>query len=494
METRHFFAVDLGATSGRTIIGTFEDGKFSMRELTRFPSALVENGRQKNWDINFLFGELLKGLKAAAEEGLEITSIGIDTWGVDFCHIGSDGKLIGLPRAYRDPYTDGIPAKFFADAMPLEALYGKTGIQVMNFNSVFQIYAQHLSDDPQLAAADKLLFMPDALSYMLTGNMVTEYTIASTSAILNPVTKKMDADILKAAGVSEDIFAPVVYPGHVVGTLKPEICDLTGMKPVPVIAVAGHDTGSAVAAVPALTEKFAYLSSGTWSLMGIEAKDPVISERTMELNLTNEGGVEGTTRLLKNITGMWILEQCMKQWKAAGRAYTYPEVVALSKEAPAFAHFIDPDAACFAAPDNMLEAIDAYCAATGQSKPVTDGEYVRCIYESLSLKYASVMGYFKELSVPGIEVLHVIGGGSKNALLCQMTANALGMKVVAGPSEGTAIGNIMIQAKAAGMVDSLPEMRKIISECIDTVTYEPEDGRIWADALAKFLETTNNNL
>ena len=387
MEQISFLAFDLGATSGRSILGTLRDGKLQMKELTRFPNQILELGGHYYWNIFSLYEHLKAGMIACAKEGAKITSIGIDTWGVDFALIGEDGQILGMPLAYRDLHTTGAPEEYFAKVMPRKEVYDLTGIQVMNFNSLYQLYAMQRDHSSPLKAAVRALFMPDALSYMLTGKMATEYTIASTSQILNPRTKKMEAKLLEKMGVKGSLFGEVVPTGTVVGTLTDALAAETGLDKVPVVAVAGHDTASAVAAVPASDEKFAYLSSGTWSLMGIEVKDPVITDETAALNITNEGGVEGTTRLLKNITGMWILEQCIKEWKKEGAEYSYPEIVKMAGEATPFRSFIDPDDPSFANPPSMAAAIRNYCAASGQPVPQTHAELIRCIFESLALKY-----------------------------------------------------------------------------------------------------------
>ncbi len=486
MEAKNFVAFDLGATSGRTILGTLAGGKLSLKELTRFPNRMVPLAGHYHWNIFSLYEHLKEGLAAAAKEGVGITSVGIDTWGVDFAFIGRDGSVMGMPYAYRDPAIATAHTEYFEKVLPREKVYARTGIQIMNFNSLFQLYARRRDGSSQLSAAERLLFMPDALSYMLTGNKVTEYTIASTSQILDPVTKRMDAELLASVGLAEEMFEDIVMPGHVVGMLRKDIADEAGLPQIPVVAVAGHDTGSAVAAVPATDEKFAYLSSGTWSLMGIEVEQPVITEETSRLNVTNEGGVEGTTRLLKNITGMWLVEQCLAEWKRQGTAYTYPEMVETAIAAPEFGAFIDPDDPSFAAPASMTAAIDAYCTRTGQKKPSDHGEYIRVIFESLALKYRQTLDMFRGLAPFPVEKLHVIGGGSKNTLLNQFTANSIGIPVIAGPSEATAIGNIMIQAKAAGLVGTLQEMRAVIAAGVETHTYTPQDTAKWQEAYENF--------
>jgi rhamnulokinase len=460
-----------------------------MKELTRFPNQILQIGNHFHWNIYSLLEHLKAGLVAAKEEGVEIASIGIDTWGVDFAMLAEDGSILGAPYAYRDPHTVGAPEKYF-EIVPREKVYDLTGIQVMNFNSLYQLFALKQADNSLLKATKEILFMPDALAYMLTGNKVVEYTIASTSQILNPRTKKFEAELLEKAGVSPSILGEIVMPGHVIGTLRDDLAEESELGKVKVVAVAGHDTGAAVAAVPAANENFAYLSSGTWSLMGIEVKNPIINEETFALNFTNEGGVEGTTRFLKNITGMWLLEQCLKEWKKEGITYAYEKLIEMVKTAPSFQSIIDSDDSSFANPVSMTKAISDYCIKTNQPIPGSHEEFVRCIFESLALKYKSVINILKELAPFSIEKLHVIGGGSKNPLLNQWTANAIGLPVIAGPSEATAIGNVMIQAKAAGCVDSLQEMRKIIAESVQLDEYLPEDHEIWTKAFQKFMEVT----
>lgn len=486
MENKSFLAFDLGATSGRSILGTIEHGRLQMKELTRFPNQMLQIGKHFHWNIYSLFEHFKAALAAVKQEGVEISSIGIDTWGVDFALIAKDGTILGAPYAYRDPHTDGMPEKYF-EIVSREKVYGLTGIQVMNFNSLYQLFALKQADNSLLEAASEMLFMPDALSYLLTGNKVVEYTIASTSQILNPRTKQFESQLLEAAGVSPSILGEIVMPGHVIGTLTDDLAEESELGKVPVIAVAGHDTGSAVAAVPAENERFAYLSSGTWSLMGIEVKDAIINDETFALNFTNEGGIEGTTRFLKNITGMWLLEQCLKEWKKEGITYAYEKLVKMAESAPAFQSLIDPDHVSFANPASMTKAITEYCISTGQTAPSCHADFVRCIFESLSLKYKYVLGKIKGLAPFPIEKLHVIGGGSKNPLLNQWTANALGIPVIAGPSEATSIGNIMIQAKAAGCVETLTEMRRIIRESVHLDEFMPENAAEWEAAYQKFL-------
>lgn len=487
-----FFAVDLGATSGRTIVGTLADGKVELEELTRFPNNLIETGGHFYWDIYALYNEIIKGLKEAARRDLNITSIGIDTWGVDFVFVGEDGALLRNPMAYRDPHTFGAMEEYFEKVVSREEVYGITGIQFMNFNSLFQLYAMKSADNSALKNAAKILFVPDALSWMLTGEAVCEYTIASTSQMLDPKTKDLDPKLLASLGLSRDMFGPMVSPGHKIGTLTEEVQKMTGLGPVPVIAVAGHDTASAVAAVPASNEKFAYLSSGTWSLMGIETKDAIIDEKSYELNFTNEGGVEGTTRFLKNICGMWLLERCRKEWGDKAPA-DYATLISETMAVKPFQSLINPDDEMFANPADMEQAIKQYCEQTGQHVPEGYAETCRCIFDSLALRYRQVFGYLKDMAPFPIETLHIIGGGSKNEYLDQFTANSTGVTVLAGPQECTALGNVMIQAKAAGVVGDIFEMRRMIAESVTMKRFEPADGAMWDEAYARYIEIVSGS-
>jgi rhamnulokinase len=485
-KLHHFLAFDLGATSGRSILATLQDDKVILKELTRFPNKIVRVGDKYYWNIYSLFEELKNGLRVVGNEKIKIDSVGIDTWGVDFVYVADDGTFLGLPRAYRDPYTNGAPEEYF-EKISRKEVYELTGIQIMNFNSLFQLYAAAKESSSALKAAKNILFTPDALSYMLTGNKVCEYTIASTSQILNPRTKEFETKLFEPVGVSASIMLPLAMPGKITGNILKSIQLECGIEQTPVIAVAGHDTASAIAAIPAKDENFAYLSSGTWSLMGIEVKEPIISEQSFNLNFTNEGGIEGTTRFLKNITGMWLLEQCRKEWESHGKSYTYEEIVRMSDSVEGFQSIIDPDYPRFANPPSMLEAIAAYCAETNQKIPENHAEYIRCIFDSLALKYKYVLDCLKQVAPFEIERLHVIGGGSQNRLLNQLIANSIGLPVIAGPSEATAIGNVMVQAKGLGIVKSLNEMRAIIGNSVSLETFYPKDTAQWDEAYKKFM-------
>lgn len=489
MKTTNFFAVDLGATSGRTILGMIRSGSIELREINRFPNKIIEANGHFYWDFLGLYQSILEGLKLVAEEGIEIQSIGIDTWGVDFVCFDKNGEVLGNPYSYRDPHTDDAQQNFFK-IVPRDQVYKSTGIQFMNFNSLFQLSAMKSHNSSKLPVTDKILFMPDALSYMLTGKMVTEYTIASTSQMLDAKTKKFDPLLLKALGLSENNFGNFVFPGEIIGALSENVQKQTGLGPVPVIAVAGHDTGSAVAAVPANDKNFAYLSSGTWSLMGIETNAPILTEESFQLNFTNEGGIEGTIRFLKNICGMWLLEKCRTEWGTMSDENSYPQLIADAKAADSFISFINPDAPDFSNPTSMVKAIQNYCEKSNQVVPRTKAEITRCIFESLAFRYRQVLDSLKKFATFPIENLHVIGGGSKNAMLNQFTANALGIPVIAGPMEATAIGNIMVQAKAVGFYSDIQSMRNSINDSIDLVTFKPENTEEWNQYYQRFLTVT----
>ena len=463
MAKRSFLAFDCGATSGRAVLATFDGDSFSMEEVYRFPSGIIELHGKYYWDIFAIYEHFVKCLDSLERKGVRPDSIGIDTWGVDFGFVGDDGSLLSNPRSYRDPYTTGVPEKVFME-IPREELYAATGIQILNFNSVFQLCAQKDEGFSPLKAAKHLLFVPDLLAYMLTGNEVCEYTIASTSGMMDQKARQFDSALLERLGLRTDILLPIVQPGTEVGRYKG----------IPVIAVAGHDTASAIAAVPAHDENFAYLSSGTWSLMGIEAPAPIINAESARLNFTNEGGIDGTTRFLKNITGMWLLEQCRKVWKAEGKDYGYAALMEMAAAEKDFPGRIDPDDPRFANPADMVEEI---CEALRQARPdkadVTDARIVSCIYHSLADTYKKTLAMLRGFAPFPIERLHVIGGGSANELLNQWTADALGIPVVAGPSEATAIGNVMMQARAAGLVKDRWEMRRIVAGSFDLKLFTP---------------------
>lgn len=480
--TKNYFAVDLGATSGRTILATFDGKRIEMKEITRFANPMIPLGGHLFWDLAGLYNEVLTGLKTIADQGIAIESIGIDTWGCDFAFFGKDGQMLGLPHCYRDQHTAGAQEKFFKK-MPASEVYKRTGIQFMDFNSLFQLDTMKQAGCQALEHADKVLFIPDALIYMLTGKAVCEYTVASTSQMLNPFTGDLDEEILKTLGLPREKFGVLTQPGTVVGALSTQVQEVTGIGAVPVVAVAGHDTGSAVAAVPAQDKEYAYLSCGTWSLLGIESEKAIINEDSFRENFTNEGGIEGTTRFLKNICGLWLFEQSRKDFKNVPASVG--ELVALCEKS-SYDGLIDPDAPCFAAPASMTAAINNYCTATGQAVPETPADYCRCIFRSLALRYRQVVEILGRMCDFPIRKLHVIGGGSQNRFLMQYAANALNMPVICGPIEGTALGNILMQMKASGGVSTLNEMRKISAESVELTTYYPTDADKWTEEYKRF--------
>ena len=487
MTTKNFFAVDLGATSGRTILATYDSGRVEMKEITRFANPMIPLGGHLSWDIAGLYNEVLGGLRKVASEGVSIDSIGIDTWGCDFAFFGADGQLLGMPHCYRDQHTVGAQEKFF-EKMPAAEVYKRTGIQFMDFNSLFQLDTLKRNGCQALEHADKVLFIPDALIYMLTGKAICEYTVASTSQMLNPFTGDLDADILAALGLERDKFGVMTQPGTVVGTLTAQVQEATGLGAVPVVAVASHDTGSAVAAVPAADKEYAYLSCGTWSLLGIESSSAIITEDSFRENFTNEGGIEGTTRFLKNICGLWLFEQSRKEFKDIPSSVG--QLVALC-EVSDYDGLINPDAPCFAAPASMTTAIREYCIATGQTTPETPADFCRCIFRSLALRYRQIVEILQSMCDFPIKKLHVIGGGSQNRYLMQYAANALNMPVICGPVEGTALGNVLMQIKSSDSELTLEKMRKISASSVELVTYLPSDTEAWNKEYERFI-TLNN--
>ena len=489
MDKHTFLAFDLGATSGRAVAGTLHDGRLTLEEIHRFPNAIMELHGKFYWNIYSLYNELKQALAMCKQRGIAIHSIGIDTWGVDFGYIADDGSILGLPRAYRDPYTDKAPEELFK-IIPRDEVYARTGIQIMNFNTLYQLFAAKREGYAPLKNADKILFMPDLLAYMLTGSMVCEYTEASTSQMVCPESKQFDKELVEAVGLPTGILLPIVMPGTLIGTLSDSIAAETGVGKVPVYAVAGHDTASAIAAIPANDKEFVFLSSGTWSLMGIECEKPIINSTTGRLNLTNEGGIDGTTCFLNNITGMWLLEQCRKEWQRNGKEYSYGDIIAMAREATPFRSLVDPNDALFANPKSMQEAIADYCRRTAQPAPGNDAQTVRAIFDSLALCYRDTLESMRRVSPHDIKRLHIIGGGSKNAFMSQLTANATGVPVVAGPSEATAIGNCMVQARAAGLAGDRWEMRALIARAVETETFAPCDREAWESAYTRYKSIT----
>ncbi|MCA0754730.1 rhamnulokinase [Paenibacillus sp. N4] len=482
-------AYDLGASSGRALLGRLNNGKIEVEELHRFSNDPVQVGDRLHWDILRLLHELKQGLLKVKHRGIKLDSLAIDSWAVDFGFIGSSGELLGNPYHYRDRHTDGVMEEVVRE-LSESAVFGKTGIQFLPFNTIYQLAALKRADSPLLREAKHFLMIPDLLRYFLTGEKFNEFSNATTTQLYNPLTESWDEELIRTIGLSPEWFGEVVQPGARVGQLRPSVCEELGIEPVPVYAVAEHDTGSAVAAVPALDRSFAYLSCGTWSLMGTEVGEPVISPLAQELNFTNEGGAYGTFRLLKNIMGLWVLQECRRAWKRAGISYDFPELVKLAHEAKPFAAFIDPDDPVFLHPGDMPARIAEYCERTGQQAPEDAGGIVRCILESLALKYRYVLELTEQLSGQSFNGLHMVGGGIQNTLLCQWTSNAIGKPVWAGPVEGSAIGNMIVQWTASGKLADIWEARKVIRESFPVDVYEPERSEEWENAYRAFKAKT----
>lgn len=466
-----YLSVDLGATSGRTVLATYDNGRIDMREFTRFDNPQIPVGGHIYWNLPHLYNEVLKALRLVAAEGIELRSIGIDTWGCDVAFFGADGQLIGLPYCYRDPHTDGAMEDYFANAVPRQEVYERTGIQLMPFNTLFHLHTLRRENSVALANAAKILFIPDALIYMLTGEAVCETTVASTSQMLNPATGDLDETLLQSIGLKRDQFGRLVKPGEVVGRLTPQVQEATGMGALPIVAVGSHDTASAVAAVPATDANYAYLSCGTWSLLGIESQHPIINAESYRENFTNEGGLDDTTRFLKNICGLWLFEQSRREWTDIPADVNELNALCLTSTCQSL---LNPDDPRLAHPVSMTAAIREVLAETGQPLPETPADYVRVIFRSLAARYAEVVGLLRRLSDVDIQRLHVIGGGSRNVYLMQFAADALQLPVIAGPKEGTALGNALVQVRADGFVSSLSEMRAVIARSIELVTYNPK--------------------
>lgn len=485
-DTTNFLAVDIGASSGRVMLGRWDGARFALEELRRFWNGTHEqDDGHLHWDAPRLLDEIRAGLAAyAARFDAPLAGIGIDTWAVDYGLLDGQGRLLGNPYAYRDRRTQGVPAQVDA-IVPPARLYALTGIQRLPFNTIYQLFSA--KGDPQLEAAATLLLMPDLLGYWLTGRKVAEYTNATTTQLVDARTRGWSAELLDALGLPGHILPPIVGPGTLLGSLLPELRDAAGLRgDIPVIAVGTHDTASAVAAVPGLDAQSAYISSGTWSLVGVELDAPLLSDAARRLSVTNEGGVAGTIRFLKNVGGLWLLQECQRQWERQGRPYSWAELVTLAAAAPPLLALVDPDAPELLAPDDMPAAIRALCRASGQPEPPDDGAMVRCCLESLALKYRWVVESLEQLTGRAITTIRVVGGGSQNELLCQLTADACGRPVIAGPVEATALGNLLVQAVATGHLSDIAAGRRAIAASFPQTTYRPQDSGDWDAAAIGF--------
>ncbi len=461
-----YAAVDLGASSGRVMAGRVSPESLELTEVHRFANRPVRLPEGLRWDVLALYAGVLDGLKAAGQ----VDSVGIDSWAVDYGLLDADGVLLGNPVHYRDSRTEGIAEKVWA-SVPAAELYAATGLQYAPFNTLYQLVAAQGSD--QLAHASRLLLIPDLLAYWLTGEQGTELTNASTTQLIDPRTRDWSAEVAERVGVDLGLFAPLRQPGDHAGELLPAVLEETGLTgPVPVTAVASHDTASAVAAVPAGSERFAYISTGTWSLAGLELDAPVLSEESRAANFTNELGIDGTVRYLRNIMGLWLLQECVRAWGE-------PDLGALLREAaaaPALRSVVDAGDAAFLAPGRMPERIAEACRASGQPVPESRGEITRCILDSLALAHRRAIEDAQRLADHPVDVVHVVGGGTRNALLCQLTADACGLPVVAGPTEAAALGNVLVQARAHGLVGDRADMRRLLVQSLPLTRYEPQGG------------------
>ncbi len=481
-------AFDLGASGGRAVVGQLEGQHLSIQDTHRFPNEPVRVHTRLHWDILRLLHEVKQGMRATRLEGLhDIQSIGIDTWAVDFGLVGTNGELLGNPYHYRDAHTLGMMEEVW-QVVPREELFARTGIQSLPINTLNQLYAFKKAHSPLLAQAEHLLMIPDLLRYFLTGELHSEWTNASTTQLCNPITRTWDNELMQRVGLPSRLFTVPVAPGTFVGSLRSDVSEETGVPSLPVIAVAEHDTASAVVAIPTEEETFAYLSCGTWSLLGTEVTHPILTEQALAWNVTNEGGINGTFRLLKNVTGLWLMQECQRAWRNDGKLFSRYQEAALLEQARPFQAFIDPDSPSFVQPTHMPRQIQQYCRETGQHVPVTEGELMRCIVESLACKYRFVLERIEQLTQKRFSGLYMVGGGIQNTFLCQCTANVLGRPVWAGPQEATAIGNMLVQYLALGHIQTLQHGRHIVRDSFPYVTYEPREEDAWERAYAAFCQ------
>jgi len=469
-----FLAFDFGAESGRALLCTIKDSGLDLREVHRFTHSAVTTLGHMHWDVLQQFANIKHGLKLALQEtDGKIDGIGVDTWGVDFGLLGEDGELLAIPSHYRDSRTDGMMEEVFK-IVPRETVFERTGIQFMQLNTLYQLYSMVKSNSTALKNASKLLLMPDLFNYWLTGKQTSEFSIATTTQFFDPRKGDWSRDLLSELGIPTRILPPVVQPGTVIGPLAESLVAELGVgSGVPVIAPATHDTGSAVAAVPAEGSNHAYISSGTWSLMGVEIKQPLINEQSLAMSFTNEGGVGGTYRFLRNIMGLWLVQECRRTWMAAGEEVSYADLAAMAEQSEGFVSIVNPDASVFLTHGDMPQRIRDFCRQTNQPVPETKGQIVRCALDSLALRYRATVESLDELFGKRHDPIHIVGGGTQNKLLCQLAADAMGRSVVAGPIEATAIGNVLVQAMGAGIVGSLEEARQIVRNSSNLLHYQP---------------------
>jgi rhamnulokinase len=479
-------AFDLGASSGRAVVGQLNDNNIlTVEEIHRFSNNPVQLFDHLHWDFLRLFWEVKQGLLKSRQLRLDLQSVAIDSWALDFGLIDRKGELVGNPYHYRDSQTQGMMDEVF-EIISREEIFSLTGIQFMPVNSLYHLYAIKQKNPAILEQAEKLLMIPDLIRYFLTGEAAPEYTNATTTQLFNVKSRTWERTMIQRLGLPSQLFDKTVDPGSFAGSLLPSICRELSISSLPVIAVGEHDTASAVVAVPTDRQDFAYISCGTWSLMGTELDEPLIDHKALKYNFTNEGGVNGTIRLLKNIMGLWIIQECKRIWAQDNHALSFEEMVAAARQAKPFQAFIDPDHPSFLHPRHMPEQIQQYCRDTGQTVPQSDGEIVRCVLESLAFKYRMTLDMIEDLTGTKMSGLHMIGGGSQNALLCQFTANSIARPVWAGPQEASAIGNILVQYMALGQIGTLQEARSIVKQSFPIITFEPEDSNVWNDGYAIF--------
>lgn len=484
MMNKKLLAFDFGASSGRAMLGEFDGERIALTEVHRFDNNPVTVRGTFYWDVLALFHEIKQGITKAKALGA-FESIGIDTWGVDFGLLDQYGDLLQNPVHYRDARTAGMIEEV-CGIIGRDELYQATGNQFMELNTIYQLYALAKKRPDLLERASRALLMPDLFGYLLTGEQTAEYSIASTTQLMNPRTHRWDRQIMRRLGIPEDLFPDIVKPGTPLGVVSEEIREELGVGPVKVVSVTGHDTACAVVAAPATEEDFIYISCGTWSLFGTELRAPVIGEKSLRCNITNEGGYGFTVRFLKNIIGLWMIQETRRQYRREGRQYSYNDLEKLALAAEPFRFFIDPDAPEFVAPGNIPRRIREFCKRTGQGEPQTAGEIMRCIYESLALKYRYAFDQIRGCTGKDYHSIHMVGGGTKDNLLCRMAAASTGCRVVAGPIEATALGNIAVQLMAQGEIGDVWEARRIISNSFEPVEYLPEDVPAWEAAYERF--------
>jgi rhamnulokinase len=488
-QSVHFVAADLGASSGRLMVGSWDGRKFSLDELHRFPNSGVQISGSLHWDVSGMWSEIQRGLMLYSERFQDPpAAIGVDAWGVDFALLDRSGELLGNPYHYRDARTDGIPELIF-QRIDERQLFQRTGVQTMQINTLFQLYSMVRGADPKLKSAETLLMIPDLFHYFLCGERVVEHTEATTTQMYSP-TKGWAREVLDNLEIPTRILPDVVVPGTKLGPVRTEVVrDIGFSHGFPVVAVASHDTSSAVAAIPDMDENSAFISSGTWSLMGVELREPITSDQAYSLEFTNEGGADGSILLIKNLTGLWLLQECQRQWSREGRHYIWSDISAMGATAPAFACLLDVDASDFRSPENMPQAITEYCRRTMQPNPETIGDFARGCFESLALKYRSVLESLEAVTARRLDTIRIVGGGCLNSLLCQMTADACNRTVVSGPAEASAFGNAMLQAIATGHLSDIGAGRAAIAASIQCVSYFPQRSDVWDEAYAQMEHT-----